>query len=195
MGLRAHLQLLVPVGLAASLCACPWGKQPEPTVTPEEGTSEEPESEVIPSVPANRAQGEQLDATIPVIGGGALELDSLRGRPVLIEISASWEPGFVEAHELYTELLAEHPELEVILVVADPEDAGLEGLPSDFHLAWDPAGALAAKYSVATFPTMFVLDREGRINYIDNGWTELVAASIADAVALVSSSSVPLEYE
>lgn len=195
MGLRAHLHRLAPAGLALSLCACPWGKQPEPTVTPAEGTGEEPDGELIPSAPANRAQGEQLDATIPVIGGGTLELDSLRARPVLIEISASWEPGFVEAHALYTELLGEHPELEVILVVADPEDAGLEGLPSNFHLAWDPAGALAAKLSVATFPTMFVLDREGRINYVDNGWSELVAASIADAVALVATSSGPLEYE
>lgn len=187
MKLRARLQVLAPLGLAALLCGCPWGKS-EPTVTPEEGgdTQEEAASAVVPSEPANRAQGEQLSATIPVIGGGTLELDSLRGRPVLIEISASWEPGFVEAHALYAELLAEHPELEVILVVADPEDAGLEGLPSNFHLAWDPAGALAAKFSVATFPTMFVLDREGRINYVDNGWSELVAASIADAVALAN---------
>lgn len=177
--------------------ACP-APTPAPTLTPE--PEPEPDSSsVIPTTPANHGAGEQLDVTIPIVGGGTLELASLRGQPVLVEISASWELGFAEAHVLYAELLAEHPELEVVLVVADPEDAGLDGLPSNFHLAWDPAGALAAKLSVATFPTMFVLDRGGQISYVDNGWDERIAASLSDAVALASAGSDPgsgaLEHE
>ena len=173
--------------LGLGLAGCPT----QPTTTPQDDAGEaeaEDAAPIIPEQPANHAEGDQLAATIPVIGGGSLELESLRGRPVLLEISASWEVGFVEAHTLYAELLAEHPELAVIVVVADPEDAGLDGIPPSFTLAWDPAGALAAKFSVANLPTMFVLDREGRIHYVDNGWDELVSASISDAVAQVAAN-------
>lgn len=190
MAERAGVAARLGVGLTLGLSACPSA----PTTPPEAEGGQAPETQaddsapIIPETPSNHAEGDQLDATIPVIGGGSLELSSLRGRPVLLEISASWELGFVEAHALYAELLAAHPELAVIVVVADPQDAGLDGLEPSFTLAWDPAGALAAKLSVADLPTMFVLDREGRIHYVDNGWDELVAASISDAVAQVAAA-------
>ncbi|WP_165703973.1 peroxiredoxin family protein [Enhygromyxa salina] len=152
---------------------------PEPSPVEEVGSA----APIMPAEPANRVAGDELEATIPVIGGQSIELSSLRGQPVLLEISASWEPGFVEAHNLYTELIGEHSELEVIVIVADPADAGLDGLSPAFTLAWDPAGALAAKFSVATFPTMFVLDRSGRITRVVNGWDDAVRAELTDAVA------------
>src|SRR5690606_34736404 len=87
----------VCVGLLLSLSACPQAA----TTSPDEATttaaaSDEPP--VIPSKPANKAAGDEIDATIPIVGGDAIELSSLRGRPVLLEISASWELGFAEAH-------------------------------------------------------------------------------------------------
>ncbi|PRP90518.1 AhpC/TSA family protein [Enhygromyxa salina] len=169
------------------LTGCPT----TPTTTPppsDDGAIEEPSTPIIPAEPANHTEGDELEATIPVIGGDSIELSSLRGRPVLLEISASWEPGFAEAHALYAELLAEHGELAVIVVVADPEDAGLSGLPPEFTLAWDPAGALAAKFSVATFPTMFVIDRGGRISAVVNGWDAGVHDALRESVARASSS-------
>jgi peroxiredoxin len=177
---RAALALALLLGTSA----CPS----KPTTTPPDAGGEAEEVDdnpIIPAEPANRAEGDELEATIPVVGGESIELASLRGRPVLLEISASWEPGFAEAHELYTKLLAEQPELAVILVVADPADAGLSGLPDQFILAWDPAGALAAKFSVATFPTMFVIDRSGRISAVVNGWSDEVRESLSQAVAEV----------
>ncbi|HVH99494.1 MAG TPA: TlpA disulfide reductase family protein, partial [Enhygromyxa sp.] len=169
---------------------CVAGCPSAPTTTPDEATDgsdvDEPASDpLVPSEPANRAAGDELEATITVAGGGAIQLSSLRGRPVLLEISASWEPGFAEAHALYAELLAAHPELAVIVVVADPDDGALVGLPHDFTPAWDPAGALAAKLSVATFPTMFVLDRAGRISAVTNGWSDEVREQLRSAVAAI----------
>ncbi|MFO7564206.1 MAG: TlpA disulfide reductase family protein [Enhygromyxa sp.] len=160
-----------------------------PTTAPDDApnsTEELAEEPLIPSEPANRAAGDELEATITLAGGGALELSSLRGRPVLLEISASWEPGFAEAHELYAELLAEHPELEVIVVLAEPDDRALVGLPAGLTPAWDPAGALAAKLSVASFPTVFVLERSGRIGAVLSGWSEQVQAQLRAAVAVVN---------
>jgi hypothetical protein len=156
----------------------------DPAVTDEPSSSQHP---LIPSEPANRATGDELDATITVPGGGAIELASLRGRPVLLEISASGEPGFAEAHRLYAELVAAQPELAVIVVVAEPDDSALVGLPAGLTAAWDPAGALAAKLSVATFPTMFVLDRSGRITELVNGWDPSVEAKLRAAVEMTAS--------
>jgi hypothetical protein len=159
-----------------------------PTTAPDDApasTDEAGRDPLIPSEPANRVAGDELEATISVAGGDAIELSSLRGRPVLLEISASWEPGFAEAHALYAELLVAHPELAVIVVVAEQSDSALVGLPPEFTPAWDPAGALAAKLSVATFPTMFVIDREGRINAVVNGWSDEVREQLRAAVASI----------
>ena len=115
------------------------------------------------------------------------ELASLRGRPVLLEISASWEVGWADAHDFYAELQAQHAELEVIVISADGTDEALAALPAGLRAGWDPAGALAAKFSVATFPTMFVLDREGRIVAVVNGWSDAVRAEISESVSSVAA--------
>lgn len=181
MMLRHHLTALSL--LLALVGACPAGVTTPPSDA-DPSTDIDADSEpIIPVEPANRSSGDELHATIPVIGGDSLELSSLRGRPVLLEISASWEPGFAEAHALYVELLAAHPELAVVVVVADPADAGLDGLNDDFILAWDPAGALAARLTVATMPTMFVVDRSGHISLVVNGWSDDVRDTLVRAVA------------
>lgn len=170
------------VGVLLALAGCPA----KPTVTPGEGevgdAEPDPSDPLVPAEPANRAEGDELDASISIPGGETLELASLRGRPVLLEISASWEPGFAEAHEVYAELAAAHPELAIVVVVAEPDDSALVGLPATLTAAWDPAGALAAKLSVATFPTMFVIDRGGRIATVVNGWDAGVEADLRAAV-------------
>jgi hypothetical protein len=171
--------------LGAFLLGCPAQSSTTPNDVPvatDEGTADP----LLPSEPANRAAGDELEATITIAGGEAMQLSSLRGRPVLLEISASWESGFVEAHDLYAELLAAHPELAVIVVLAEPDDGALLGLPSGVTPAWDPAGALAAKLAVATFPTMFVIDRSGRISAVVNGWSEAVREQLRAAVAGVN---------
>jgi hypothetical protein len=173
----------------AFACAFVLGCPAAPTVGPSDAeveADEHPGEPLVPAEPANRSAGDELEASISVAGGGALALSSLRGRPVLLEITASWEPGFAEAHRFYAELLAEHPELAVVVVIAEADDAALSGLPPGFTPAWDPAGALAAKLSVAIFPTMFVIDRAGRIHAVTNGWSEAVRAGLSAAVARVA---------
>ncbi len=178
-----RFEACLPVLVALLATGCPAQPTTSPHDATDPGEDPPPPDPLVPSEPANRAAGEELEATISVAGGHALELSSLRGRPVLLEISASWEPGFAEAHELYAELLGTHPELAVIVVVAEPDDGALVGLPAGLTPAWDPAGALAAKLSVAAFPTMFVVDREGRISAVVNGWGDGVREQLSSAVA------------
>ena len=74
-------------------------------------------------------------------------------------------------------------ELEVIVVSAEPDDQALLELPEGLRPGWDPAGALAAKLSVATFPTMIVVDRDGVVSTVLNGWSDDVRTAISTAVA------------
>jgi hypothetical protein len=171
---------LFALGCRASATAAPDASGADVDADEHRGAS------VIPAEPANRSAGDELDASISIVGGGALTLSSLRGRPVLLEITASWEPGFAEAHRLYAELLAAHPDLAVVVVLAEVADAALSGLPVEFTPAWDPAGALAAKLSVAIFPTVFVIDRAGRIHDVFNGWGDEVRARLNAAVVAVA---------
>jgi hypothetical protein len=180
---RAHACLclcLVLAGCRKQATTSPDAQPPDP--------EQQAEVAITPAEPANRAAGDEIDATIPLVGGDAIELASLRGRPVLLEISASWEPGFAEAHALYLELLAEHPQLAVVVVVADPEAAALDGLPEPLALAWDPAGALAAKLECAILPTMFVIDPSGHVGAVINGWSDEVATTLRSAVAAAAGS-------
>lgn len=169
------------LAVALVMLGCPQG----PTTVPDDEADGAPEPDlppIVPDEPANHAAGDPIDVVIPLVGGESLDLDTLRGHPVLIEISASWEPGWHEAHALYAELLAEHPELEIIVVSAEPDDQALLELPEGLRPGWDPAGALAAKLSVATFPTMIVVDRDGVVSTIVNGWDDSVEAGITEAV-------------
>ena len=187
--LRTPLGLgLLGLGLGL-VAACPQASGPTTTPDHSEGVEDDVRAPLIPSEPANKEAGDDLEVTIPLVGAEPVELASLKGQPVLLEISASWEPGFAEAHALYMELLAEHPDLMVIVVVADPADQALLELPPALAPAWDPAGALAAKLSVATFPTMFVIDRSGQISLVVNGWGDEVRAQLVSAVAEAVASS------
>lgn len=188
--MRVTRTLAVPLGFG--LLACVFACRPDPGTSVDPDTAEggtdvdEPGPAIIPDEPANKGEGDPLVATIPLATGETLELESLRGRPVLLEISASWEVGWDEAHAFYAELAAAHPELAVIVVAAEVEDRALLELPEGLARGWDPAGALAAKLTVATFPTMFVLDRDGRITRVVNGWDESVQAELSDAVTALA---------
>jgi hypothetical protein len=46
-------------------------------------------------------------------------------------------------------------------------EPGLRG--RGFDLGWDPQGALAARLQVAALPTVVVLDRGGRISFVQGG--------------------------
>lgn len=131
-----------------------------------------PDLPLLPEQPANREPGEQLELTIPLLGEDPLALASLRGRPVVLDISSSSEQGWAAMHAFEHELALAHPDVVVIVVGLDPDAGALAGLPSNLRAAWDPDGALAARLSLAILPTVFVLDRQGRIVALLSGYDE-----------------------
>ena len=177
--------LLLAAVLACS-AACAGGPgRPGPTVGPEPSA---PLPDPV-NTPVNRETGEVLEATVPLVDGDGLALTGLRGRVVVLELTGTWTDRWSETYPFYARLLQQHgPErLAVVVVAMDGERATLSPEPGvrgpGFDLGWDPQGALAARLQVAALPTVVVLDREGRITYVQGDVPRGEARAIEDAVA------------
>lgn len=139
--------------------------------------------------PVNREPGELLEATVPLVDGDGLALASLRGRVVALELTATWSERWPETYPFYARLLQQHgaERLAVVVVAMDSERATLSPEPGvrgpGFDLGWDPQGALAARLQVAALPTVVVLDREGRIAFVQGAAPAGATRSIEDAIA------------
>lgn len=161
---------LASLALAGLLLACQSQQtRPGPSVNPEPPASALPDPV---GAPVNRQPGELLAVTVPLVDGDGLDLTSLRGRVVVLELTATWTRSWPETYPFYARLLREHgpDRLAVIVVAMDNERAALSPEPGlrgpGFDLGWDPQGALAARLQAAALPTVVVLDREGRVAYV-----------------------------
>ena len=116
-----------------------------------------------PGTPSRHANGEQLDANVPLASGDVIALAALRGKVVLLELS---DAGHRNADVLadYARLVETHGE-RVAIIVVTLDAAGWDSAAAVYELGWDPDGALAAKLHAAALPTVLVLDREGRVAF------------------------------
>ena len=153
--------------LAAGAIACPPSEppRPPPEATPAGDDAALPDPA---AAPVNRAAGETVVLTAPRVDGAGLDLRELRGKAVIVELTASWATGWPEIVDFYREVLApRRGEVAVVLVVMDGERDALAqepgGLGPDLALCWDPQGAVAAQLQAAAIPTVLVLDRAGRL--------------------------------
>ncbi len=138
--------------------------------------------------PVNRETGELLEATVPLLDGAGLPLADLRGRVVVLELTATWADRWTESYAFYNRLLQQHgpDKLAVVIVAMDNEQTTLSPEPGvrgrGFDLGWDPAGALAARLQVAALPTVVVLDRQGRISFVQGGSPAGATVAIEDGI-------------
>jgi len=138
--------------------------------------------------PVNRETGDLLEATVPLVDGDGLPLGDLRGRVVVLELTATWADRWPETFAFYSRLLQQHgpDRLAVVLVAMDNERAALSPEPGvrgqGFDLGWDPQGALAARLQVAALPTVVVLDRHGRVAFVQGGAPPGSTMAIEDGI-------------
>jgi cytochrome c biogenesis protein CcmG, thiol:disulfide interchange protein DsbE len=117
-----------------------------------------------------------VDFTLPDVQGKVVRLSDLRGRPVLINLWATWcypcREEMPSMNALYTDYHAKG-----LVIVAIAMDAGGKPVVSPFMQAYgltfpvllDPQNMLGVRLQVSGIPTSYLLDKWGRIIGIETG--------------------------
>ncbi|MBA3412820.1 MAG: TlpA family protein disulfide reductase [Actinobacteria bacterium] len=129
-----------------------------------------------PSPAAERDSGLRLAGTDPVTGK-PVSLAQFRGKPVVINIWASWCPGcYAEADDL-ARFAAEYPEVAVVGINLQDSAAGAREFYQRYGWTFpsigDPSGEIARRLGLKGMPTTIFLDAEHRESARIVGETDL----------------------
>ncbi len=108
--------------------------------------------------------------SLPSLEGQSYSLETLNGKPVVINFWASWcGPCKMEAPELERLYAKYRGQLEIYAVNATASDSAkdaaafAERYQFTFPVLLDEKGELVKKYRVGSFPTTFFVNRDGTI--------------------------------
>lgn len=116
------------------------------------------------------------DFSLPLVSGGAerVQLSELRGRPVLVEVVASWcgvcrraAPTLAAAS-----LVPRKREVRFLAVSLDDDRDDAKELAKQWQIPYDVAhddGRFARSYGITLLPTFVLIDAEGRIRHVSTG--------------------------
>ncbi|HWE25357.1 MAG TPA: redoxin family protein [Myxococcales bacterium] len=103
----------------------------------------------------------------PVGGGAAIDLASLRGRPVVVNFWATWCVPCLEEHAALTAAARTFSDAQFLGVVYEDEESNAKAFTTERGGAYpsmmDPDGRMAIAYGVFGVPETFFIDRDGRI--------------------------------
>jgi len=135
------------------------------------------------------------DFTLPAIEDSDTEitLSDLRGKVVYVDFWASWCAPCLLSLPLYNDIYNKYSDqgLEVVGINIDnPIEDGLDFLldtPLDFKIPADPDGETSTLYDVYGMPTSFLIDRDGVVRMVHegfrNGDIELIDEEIRSLLA------------
>ena len=113
--------------------------------------------------------------TATTLDGQSLSLDSLRGRPVIVNFWASWCGPCREEFPLFHDELAKHAAdgLAIVGVVFKDEPDLARAFALSFGASWpsvvDPDGSIARAYRMVAPPQSYFIDRTGVLRSIQIG--------------------------
>jgi thiol-disulfide isomerase/thioredoxin len=146
--------------------------------------------DTAPAVGVESAQAVSFSGTDPITGK-RVELADFRGKPVVINVWASWcPPCRSEAPDLLRFAEA-HPEAQVLGVDFQDTKAGARTFYEEWDWTWpsvfDPEGSIAIRLGLQGMPTTLFLDRQHRIVARITGATDLAGFEDGLEQALASS--------
>ena len=123
----------------------------------------------------------------PLGGGAPVSLESLRGRPVVINFWATWCVPCFEEHAALTAAARAFGEVQFLGVIYEDDEARTQAFlaqrGSSYPALLDPEGRTAIAYGVFGVPETFFIDGAGRIveKYVGPLNRGTIAALIARA--------------
>lgn len=113
-----------------------------------------------------------LELSFTAVDGSEVDLADLRGKVVLIDFWATWCPPCVEEVPQLVETYGKFKDrgFEIVGISLDQDKPALEKFTAENKMTWpqffDGKGwenALAQRFKIQTVPTMWLLDREGKL--------------------------------
>ncbi|MFN8063084.1 MAG: TlpA disulfide reductase family protein [Vicinamibacterales bacterium] len=125
---------------------------------------------------------------LPTDTGAVVDLSSLRGQVVLVDMWASWcvpcRASFPALDALYRDYHKRG--LEVLAVNVDERrkdaDAFLAQRPHQMPVLFDPKGTAPEAFGVQGMPTSFLIDRQGTIRFVHEGYTDKALATYREQI-------------
>ena len=119
--------------------------------------------------------GKEVEFALFDMAGNSVKVSDFRGRPVLINLWASWcPPCKAELPELMA-FYEDHKQDGLVVLAVDTEDesdaAGkfIKDWQLPFTVLWDPNATVLEKLNARGLPTTYVLDRKGAMRMVWNG--------------------------
>ncbi len=123
--------------------------------------------------------------TLATIDGRPVALDAYRGRPVVINLWASWCPPCRREMPVLEKAQADHPDVTFLMInqgeAAHTVEAFVQSQGLQFnHLLLDPASQAMQAASARALPTTLFYDTQGRL--VEAHLGELTAARLRDTL-------------
>jgi len=130
-----------------------------------------------PALAGQTANKPAADFTLPDLNGKVAKLGELRGKVVLVDFWATWcDPCMKELPELeklYQQFTAQG--VVVVGVSIDKERKNAQELVTRLKLKFpvlhDPEGKVAEVYDPPKMPTSYVIDRQGVVRFVNEGFS------------------------
>lgn len=164
---KTTLAITLPLAFGTILGGCSAGKQSAETLTASVGgtTIGRAGTQVGSHAP---------DFRLPRIGGAAVSLADMRGKPAVIVFWATWCSSCKEEAPRINALAAEYEGKGVRVLGINVKDslagaeAGVKEFGIRYPVARDSDASVARAYSVRGTPTVIFLDRKGVVRYFAN---------------------------
>jgi len=135
-------------------------------------------------------RGKPLELSFTAVDGRKVDLADLRGKVVIVDFWATWCPPCVEEAPALVEIYEKFKDqgFAVVGISLDKEKAALESFITETKMTWpqffDGKGwdnELAKRFNIQSVPTMWLLDREGKL--VDANPRERLEKSVEAALA------------
>lgn len=105
--------------------------------------------------------------------GEPFSLASFRGEPAVVHFWATWCPVCNLEQGMIDSLADDYPVMSVAMASGKPEEvlSFLKEEGVDYPVLNDPQGAIARLYGVKGVPASFIIDGNGEVRFVTQGYT------------------------